>query len=273
MSPEDELISDAITGNLEGAIQLVDVQKVNANYRNKYGETAALFASRFGRLGMVRALILRGADPSIADEDGVTPAMAVSMRGPTMGEEILPLLAIYGADFKAVCNAGETAGSLAQQFNHTHLVAFLNATKNWHPFRMAIGKRLHADLKIMLKTGQIDPNAGCCPLPDLMATATTDAAWPDQPPVCPITTRLARMALAKWSPSTHWLHHGRFQEAVHTLLLVSARLDNLASSPGRRSARRGALLVLPFIVWRMVLGQLLRRDFPAHPPPLRSSRT
>ena len=52
------------------------------------------------------------------------------------------------------------------------MVTFIDATENWHPVRIAIGCRLHADLEPMLQTGKIDP-AGCCPFPALMNTAAT----------------------------------------------------------------------------------------------------
>ena len=61
------------------------------------------------------------------------------------------------------------------------------------------------------------------------------------------------MALSGWSPSTHWLHHGRFREAVHTVLLVAQRLG--------RDDQPAALSVLPMMVWREVLGELLRQDW------------
>ena len=40
----------------------------------------------------------------------------------------------------------------------------------------------------------------------------------------------------------HWLHHGWFREAVHTVLLVAGRLNAIT--------KPGALPVLPIMMWR-----------------------
>ena len=80
-----------------------------------------------------------------------------------------------------------------------------------------------------------------------LPTATsTDALWPGQPKPNPELTVLARDAMAKWSPATHWLHHERFREAVHTMLLLAGRLCN--------AAQPNALPILPALMWREVLG-------------------
>ena len=78
-----------------------------------------------------------------------------------------------------------------------------------------------------------------CALADITAAATRAVLWdgppatyggealpvPPTPPFCAETARLARDAMARWSPSLHWLHHLEFRAAVHTVLLVSQRLD------------------------------------------------
>ena len=43
-------------------------------FRGKRGVTALHFAAGYGRAGMVRLLIGRGADPAVADDGGETPA-------------------------------------------------------------------------------------------------------------------------------------------------------------------------------------------------------
>ena len=105
----------------------------------------------------------------------------------------------------------------------------------------------------MLEACRIDP-AGCCPR-NLVATATSaDELWPGQPTPCIKTIRLARVLMAKWSPSTHWRHHAGVQEAVCTVLLVSVWLDALGHRR-RRSARQGqALPGMPAELWAVTGG-------------------
>ena len=50
--------------------------------------------------------------------------------------------------------------------------------------------------------------------------------------MCRATTRLARDAMACWSPERHWLFHGRVRDAVYTVLLVRNRLEALAEAAG-----------------------------------------
>ena len=111
---------------------------------------------------------------------------------------------------------------------------FIYAIKGRTPFRIAkAGRFPAADLRTMLRNGTIDPT-GSGPPPALVDTASsTDELWPGQPKPVPALIELARAALAKWSPSTHWLHHGRFREAIHTVLLVSARLQRLGDTKQR----------------------------------------
>ena len=54
--------------------------------------------------------------------------------------------------------------------------------------------------------------------------------WLPKLPVCKATVRLAKAAVSPWSPTRHWLYHGGFRAAVHTLLLVSERGWRLAEA-------------------------------------------
>jgi hypothetical protein len=128
---------------------------------------------------------------------------------------------------------------------------------------------MHAEARSLLCTGALgDPTT--CRLAEVMQVATGTTAWGTgavaMPPVCLTTTRLARAAMKCWSPMRHWLFHGRFRAAVHTVLLVHERLGR---RPERTSASSsGATLPsLPDELWLLVCAMLLRRDWRAPPPP------
>jgi ankyrin repeat protein len=55
--------------------------KTTIDNRDEFGETALLKACRSGRGGVARALLQSGADPTIADNDGLTP-VAIAKRVP-----------------------------------------------------------------------------------------------------------------------------------------------------------------------------------------------
>ena len=114
---------------------------------------------------------------------------------------------------------------------------FIDAIKGWTPFRIAVACRCPAaDLRRMLRNGTVDP-AGAGQLPALLDTATaTDELWPGQPKPVPALAELIHAAMAKWSPTTHRLHHAKFREAVHTVLLVAGRLRTTAGARRPRGA-------------------------------------
>jgi ankyrin repeat protein len=77
---------------LEGYIDILDCLlehpsgTTTLNHRSHRGETALWRACRNGRADSVGALLERGADPTIADNDGITP-MAIAKQMPFTGDE------------------------------------------------------------------------------------------------------------------------------------------------------------------------------------------
>ena len=73
-----------------------------------------------------------------------------------------------------------------------------------------------------------------------------------------------------WSTERHWLFHGRFREAVHTVLLVQERFDridqrdNTNDDAGREACPALHLPYLPDDLWFLVCSMLLRRDYTTH---------
>ena len=86
-----------------------------------------------------------------------------------------------------------------------------------------------------------------------MQLITSDAEWPTIPCI-PRQVGETSACMAA-TPGTAG---GGSQEAVHTVLLVASRLKQLGGSKQRRSARRGALPVLPTELWIEVLRMLPR---------------
>ena len=161
------------------------------------------------------------------------------------------------------------------------------------PFRIAIASRLHTVARAALRSGAMaDPTM--CALADVTAAAAHPVLWetppswsdhrwpvPPTPRFCAATARLARDAMARWSPSLHWLHHHEFRAAVHTVLLVSQRLDlqhgNSHRCSGRPHLGGGApadpgLPLLPPELWFCVCGWLLRRHWICFQPHKQTTR-
>ncbi|MEJ0024814.1 MAG: ankyrin repeat domain-containing protein [Rhizomicrobium sp.] len=66
------------------------------------GQTALMLAVRMGNLEIIRHLILRGADPGIADDDGMT-SLHLAWNGP-----VTEVLIAHQADVRAVDKGGDT---------------------------------------------------------------------------------------------------------------------------------------------------------------------
>ena len=81
-----------------------------ANVKDKYVETALMWASKEGHKEVVELLIEKGADVNARDNAGWTALMDASYNG---HKEIVELLLEKGADFKIRNKNGKTALSIA----------------------------------------------------------------------------------------------------------------------------------------------------------------
>ena len=132
--------------------------------------------------------------------------------------------------------------------------------------RIAAAFRLHGLLRRALRSGAVDrdPPAAAAAAAAILANSGGAVAWlPGWAglPVCAATERLVRDAAAGWSTTRHWLFHGGFRAAVHTLLLVHERTWRLAAP---------AETLLPYLdteLWFLVCKRLRREDFVCGPLP------
>ena len=289
--------SAATVAAREDHVDLVELllnRGVDPNARaGEDGSTALERAAENGSLGVAELLLDWGADPNAAcDDTAWTPAIMAAdsgclhLRGGCL--HMLTLLAIHGADMSVVVEDGNLS-DLAQRpgeydsedgpRNRLAAASFLDITAGWLPFQIVAGYRTAPGsagyqldpvrLRDMLARGQID-TAGCSPLPECVDTMENRIArpvnrkpgtWAQCAGIVDPLAALVRQAMAKWSPSTHWLHHEQFREAVHTVLLVAERLVRLSEADSDASSPRSRSPMLPPDMWLAVLGQLLRRDW------------
>ena len=178
--------------------------------------------------------------------------------------ELAQLLAVFGGSTTTAPTLGPLQGmtpaDIARQLGKPELQRWLTAVAGWHPLRIAAGCRLHADVRLALKHGRIEPDGSeLLPVQTravALATAADPVPWAAALPVCMATTEIVREATSGWSkgqcsqgcvgwvftkgivmgaltaasmlpflPGRHWLHHSGVRGAVHTVLLVSTRLQ------------------------------------------------
>lgn len=118
------------TGNIEITRALLNL-KIKVNLLDNQGESALITAITTGSTDSARLLIKAGANVNIKT-NGNTPLMYVfSTEELGESEELLTPLIEAGADINAVNNSGDTALSLAQQYNRTEAINILTA-HNYH---------------------------------------------------------------------------------------------------------------------------------------------
>ena len=227
------------------------------------GVTALHMAVEGGHMEVVRVLLAYSADPNMATADEYGCITTLHVAAMNSHARTAQLLAVHGATLGHTDNHGRTAQQFAADSGHNQLANWFGAVANHTPFQIAVGCRMHAEARSLLRTSTLgDPTT--CRLAEVMQAATGTTAWGVRtvamPPVCPATTRLACAAMQCWTPVRHWLFHSRFREAVHTVLLVLERLgERPASTPA--SAGGAALPSLPDELWFLVCSMLLRRDW------------
>lgn len=112
------LMIAAQTDNLRLTNYLLEL-KVNPNIRNKFGETAIMLASYYGRTEMVKQLYRNGAE---INHSGWNPLIYAATNGFL---DIIHFLLEAKADMAAVSPNGTTALMMAVRSNHYEVAKFL----------------------------------------------------------------------------------------------------------------------------------------------------
>ena len=223
-----------------------DVMATDSN-----GWTALLAAAYFGHTAAAALLLDRGADVAASDSHGMTALWAAAETGQT---QMAALLTFFGAE-----------ASHAERQQHP-LLAVLHG---WCRLRIAAAFRLHGLFRRALRSGAVacDPPATAATAAGVLAASSGAVlqlpGWAGLP-VCATTVRLVRDAAAGWSPTRHWLHHGGFRAAVHTLLLVHERGWRVG---GAVEEAEPCLPYLDVELWFLVCGRLRRENFACDPLP------
>lgn len=71
--PQQQIVQAASTGNIEWIHQIIASDPRLVNYQEDDRRTPLHFAAAHGQDDAVKYLLENGADPSLADEDGLTP--------------------------------------------------------------------------------------------------------------------------------------------------------------------------------------------------------
>ena len=243
------------------------------------GMTALGWACFNGHEQCVRTLLERGADlHAIEHQNHTIPGPDVGAGGCSAGltslviaakrEQVscMMLLLSFGAGQGHNDRKGRVNTILCPGNNFSApVLALLTATYNQPALHAAAACQRPADARSALELGRID-TAGCSPTTmRKLAASPSPLGLGRGSEACAATTALITLVMARWSRANHMTHHRNFRAHVRVVLLAEHRLGAVCSGGKRRSARRGALPVLPPLMWSVVLSFLVRSDWPADP--------
>lgn len=75
------LVGEAAKGNDGAVLALLSLPNIDPNTQDAVGKTALHYTAQNGQLALSQALLLRGADPTIEDQNGETPRSLAHKRG------------------------------------------------------------------------------------------------------------------------------------------------------------------------------------------------
>ena len=236
------------------------------------GATPLLSAATKRHGGVVKVLLRHHADPNA----GCPLHAACSFEGDVA---VAQQLAVFGADVSLEDPNGFTPAQLATR-NHPDLATWLAAVSTWPRLRIAAACRLHSELAFQLQHGMFDPDhtnvAGAVGAQVFESQSASFAAaiaaagstpghvpWPDAPPVCDATLQVVRAATQGWAPERHTLHHAGVRVAVKAVLLTSQRLARAVDAmfeDGDKDEDAAEMLqnLLPSELWESIMFFFLR---------------
>lgn len=134
---------------------------VSIDHRDESGRTALWYAARAGELKLIAELLADGADPDLADNEGVTPLHLIAGQGSALATA--DQLVSYGADINAQDRTGATPLLAALRANADLRWAEWALTRGADPFiPAASGDRASA---LILSRLQAEPRPAAQPQP------------------------------------------------------------------------------------------------------------
>ena len=177
-------------------------------------------------------------------------------------------------DIHANGDGWETAEQMAIRTSQNPVAEWFRATAGWSALHVAASCRLPTIAAAALRRGQVDPDdPRFTSLKEVLSVVDLDLPWE-----CAVDTIKMMVAATKgWHRTTHWLHHDGVRQAVHTIMLVDARLNqrdhgtttSIASMCAGMTGTSEQCRIphLPTELWFSILGFVLRSWWAVPPPP------
>ena len=116
----------AFKGNIEVVKQLLRASDIRVNQRTKEDTSALFYASQQGHIGVVELLLNKGADPEVADQNGVAPLHIACLLGRT---DVIRALLNAGADMENTLDKEYTPYRLARIGGHREIIHLIEGRR------------------------------------------------------------------------------------------------------------------------------------------------
>ena len=116
----------AFKGNIEVVKQLLRASDIRVNQRTKEDTSALFYASQQGHIGVVELLLNKGADPEVADQNGVAPLHIACLLGRI---DVIRALLNAGADMENTLDKEYTPYRLARIGGHREIIHLIEGRR------------------------------------------------------------------------------------------------------------------------------------------------
>ena len=116
----------AFKGNIEVVKQLLQAADIRVNQRTKEDTSALFYASQQGHIGVVELLLNKGADPEVADQNGLAPLHIACLLGRT---DVIRALLNAGADMENTLDKEYTPYRLARIGGHREIIHLIEGRR------------------------------------------------------------------------------------------------------------------------------------------------
>ena len=116
----------AFKGNIEVVKQLLQAADIRVNQRTKEDTSALFYASQQGHIEVVELLLNKGADPEVADQNGLAPLHIACLLGRT---DVIRALLNAGADMENTLDKEYTPYRLARIGGHREIIHLIEGRR------------------------------------------------------------------------------------------------------------------------------------------------
>ena len=116
----------AFKGNIEVVKQLLQASDIRVNQRTKEDTSALFYASQQGHIEVVELLLNKGADPEVADQNGLAPLHIACLLGRT---DVIRALLNAGADMENTLDKEYTPYRLARIGGHREIIHLIEGRR------------------------------------------------------------------------------------------------------------------------------------------------